>query len=246
MLYLGDCLEEMKKIESGSVDMVLCDLPFGTSLCGWDSILSLKELWSQYDRVCKGPIVLNALPTFSALLINSNFKNYRYSWVWIKSHASNPMQAKRRPLSKHEEILVFNRNNLPKYNPQMENCEPFKSRTGKARARGTQKSEHYGIGAVQELETRNQRYPSTVLNFSSGARWQSVHPTQKPVALLEYLIRTYTNEGDIVLDNTMGSGSTGVACANTGRKFIGIEKDPTYFAIAERRIAEAQIREAAE
>lgn len=238
-LRLGDCLEVMADIPDNSVDLILCDLPYGTTACKWDSVIPFADLWAEYSRICKGAIVLTAAQPFTSALVMSNIQEFRYSWVWNKSHASNPLNAKKRPMAKHEDILVFAKGGMPKYVPQMRKTEPFKTRRG-AKVHGQEQiSEHYGQRSVQEFVVSDEKYPTTDLYFGTGARSKSVHPTQKPVALMEYMIRTYTNEGDTVLDNCMGSGTTGVACANTGRKFIGIERDPGYFEIAQKRIEQA-------
>lgn len=233
MLLLGDCLEEMRKIESGSVDMVMCDLPYGTTQNKWDSIIPLSLLWEQYFRVCNGVIALTATQPFSSSLVMSQPDSFRYEWVWVKTKITGVLNAKRMPVRKHEQILIFQKSGNTIYNAQ--GLLPH----GKKRIDQIKHSSNsYGKRGGKEYTQDFTNWPRDVLEIPSEGK--TVHPTQKPVALLEYLIRTYTNKGDTVLDNTMGSGSTGVACANTGRKFIGIEKDPTYFAIAERRIAEAQ------
>lgn len=230
MLYLGDCLEEMKKIESGSVDMVLCDLPYGTTQNKWDIIIPLDLLWIEYKRICKGVLVFTASQPFTSVLIMSNQKDFSYDWSWKKSRITGVLNAKRQPVRNHESIVVFCAKNKT-YNPQgLIRYDKVTKQGGNSDNYGKRSSESY----VQEFTN----YPRSVLEIPSEG--SKLHPTQKPLALLEYLIRTYTNKNDTVLDNTMGSGSTCVACVNTGRKFIGIEKDPTYFAIAERRIAESQ------
>lgn len=238
-LMHGDCLEMMKLIPDGSVDMVLCDLPYGTTSCKWDAVIPFDQLWKEYGRICKGAVVLTAAQPFTSALVMSNIQEFRYSWVWNKSHASNPLNAKKRPMAKHEDILVFAKGGMPKYTPQMQKTEAFKTRRGAKVGDQKNISEHYGERSVQEFVVSEEKYPTTDLYFGTGARSKSVHPTQKPVALMEYLIRTYTNEGDTVLDNTMGSGTTGVAAVNTGRKLIGIERDDKYFAIAQKRIEDA-------
>lgn len=231
-LYNGDCLEIMPLLPGGSVDMVLCDLPYGTTACKWDSVIPFEPLWSEYRRVCKSSaaIVLTASQPFTTSLIASNLKDFRYCWVWEKTISTNFMLLKKQPGKKHEDIAVFYRKQ-PTYYPQMEAGTPYSDKPRKRTV---------GIHGDAEttknpIENAGTRYPSSVQRFSNGNNG-TVHPTQKPVALMEYLIRTYTNEGDTVLDNTMGSGTTGVACRNTGRNFIGIERDPEYFAIAQKRI----------
>jgi site-specific DNA-methyltransferase (adenine-specific) len=220
----------MKEIEDGSVDMVLCDLPYGTTACAWDSVIRFEDLWREYRRIGKvnAAFVLTASQPFTTELIVSNMREFRYSWVWEKEQGVNFLLAKKQPLKVHEDVCVFYRAQ-PTYNPQMTAGKPYTSGKGNSGE---------VTGSVEKVQTRNEgtRYPRSIQPFK---RETGIHPTQKPVALLEYLIRTYTNEGDTVLDNTMGSGSTGVAAVNTGRSFVGIERDPTYFDIAQKRIAEA-------
>lgn len=219
----------MPSIPDASVDMVLCDLPYGTTACKWDVVIPFAPLWEQYKRVVKrnGAIVLFGSQPFTSLLITSNLRDYRYSWVWDKRLVGNPFVAKYQPLKVHEDICVFAAD-TPTYNPIM--------RTGKMRRKGGGYSK---LWAVEHSTARNdQYYPTSIIEVSNAVRGE--HPTQKPVALCEYLIRTYTNEGDTVLDNTMGSGTTGVACVNTGCNFIGIERDEGYYGIAWERIEAAQ------
>lgn len=238
-LTQGDCLEVMADIPDGSVDLVLCDLPYGTTACKWDAVIPFEPLWEQYKRIAKrnAAIVLTASQPFTTTLIASNIKEFKYSFVWDKITKTNHLNAKKQPLRRTEDICVFYRKQCA-YTPQglikgeFENHRPnhFKYKKGD-KVYGEQK-EHSNISSYTN-------YPDNLLRFSNSNH-NSLHPTQKPVALMEYLIRTYTNEGDVVLDNCMGSGTTGAACVNTGRRFIGIELDPDYFAIAERRIHEAQ------
>ena len=232
-LMFGNCLERMKEIPDGSVDMILCDLPYGTTQNKWDSIIPLDELWNQYERVCTGAIVLTAAQPFTSILIVSNLQNFKYQWVWNKSKVTGVLNAKKQPLRNHEDICVFYQNQ-PTYNPQgVVDCN-IQVSTGVSRGKS---STNYGTIKQTESGKYTQRqtgYPKSVLRIASEGK--TVHPTQKPVELMEYLIRTYTNESDTVLDNTMGSGTTGVACKNTNRKFIGIEMDPTYYGIACGRI----------
>lgn len=225
-LYNGDCLEIMKDIPDKSIDMILCDLPYGTTACKWDIIIPFEPLWEQYKRVIKdnGAIVLFGSEPFSTELRHSNLKWYRYDWVWNKKIAGNPFIAKYQPLKTFENIMVFS-NKKVRYFPQMVKR--------KMRKKGGGKSKLFDVTCTETIN--DLYYPTAILEFSNSNRKQ-VHPTQKPVALLEYLVRTYTNEDDLVLDNCMGSGSTGVACVNTRRSFIGIELDPGYFKIAEERI----------
>lgn len=230
-LYKGDCLEEMKKIEDGSVDMILCDLPYGTTRNKWDSIIPLPELWTHYRRICHGAIVLTAQTPFDKVLGASNLDMLRYEWIWEKPKATGHLNAKRAPMKAHENILVFY-DSLPTYNPQKTAGEPYKG------SGGASKNDNYGgFEAIREGSSDGSRYPRSVQKFQHEVK--PLHPTAKPIILMEYLIRTYTNEGAVVLDNCMGSGSTGVACANTSRKFIGIERDDTYFDIAKSRIEQA-------
>lgn len=233
-LHLGDCLEVMKTIPDGSVDMVLCDLPYGTTSCRWDSVIPFEPLWAEYRRVTKpnAAIVLTASQPFTTTLVSSNIKDFRYSLVWDKVGTTGFATAKVMPLRRHEDICVFYRKK-PAYNPQMEI-------RGSPRKKGGAKTDNGCYGELRSTESYNNTYyPTSVMVFSNASKRGLVHPTQKPVALMEYLIKTYTNEDQVVLDNTMGSGTTGVACMNTGRKFIGIEMDEGYFKIAQQRIEEA-------
>lgn len=225
-LIKGDCLEVMKGIENKSVDMILCDLPYGTTWASWDNKLNMQLLWKEYNRIIKdkGAIVLFSSQPFTTQLINSNLKNYKYTWYWVKNIKGNYLNAKRQPLRQMEEINVFNKHN---YYPQgLIKCNKISRRGSNA----TTTLDNYSNEWYQE----DTGYPSNVLYCDLDK--DKYHSTQKPVSLCEYLIRTYTNEGEIVLDNTMGSGSTGVACINTNRKFIGIELNDEYFDIAYNRI----------
>ena len=229
----GDCLELMKDIPDKSIDMILCDLPYGTTQNKWDSVIPLEPLWEQYKRIIKdnGVIVLTSQGIFTAKLILSNEKWFKYKWVWEKSKATNFLNAKKQPLRKHEDMCVFY-NKQPKYNPQMTEGEPYDKGIRKNQLTGS-----YGEFNPVHVKSEGKRYPTDVVYFKTAESEGKVyHSTQKPVALLEYLIKTYTNEGELVLDNCMGSGSTGVACLNTNRKFIGIELDENYFNIAKERI----------
>ncbi len=232
-LLQGDCLELMKKIPDGSVDLVLCDLPYGTTRNKWDSIIPLDELWEQYHRVIKdnGAIVLFGGEPFTSRLILSNPTNFKYRLTWVKDGYTNFLNAKKQPLRQIEDICVFY-HQQPTYNPQFKDGKPYKQLSGIPKG-------NYDVPHCKRVETINdgKRYPTDFLEF--GKVKKTIHPTQKPVDLLEYLVKTYTNEGDVVLDNCMGSGSTGVACVNTGRKFIGIELDKGYFEIAKERINNA-------
>lgn len=232
-LYNGDCLEIMKNIPDKSVDMILCDLPYGTTQCKWDSIIPFDSLWEQYNRIIKsnGAIVLFGSEPFSSMCRTSNIKQYKYDWVWDKKQAGNVLNAKRQPLKTFENIMVFN---TKTYYPIM--------RKGKLRKKGGLNKQPEIIGKVKlDYTTYNDEYyPTAILEFSNANKRNRLHPTQKPVELLEYLVKTYTNKGETVLDNCMGSGSTGVACLNTNRKFIGIELDEGYYNIAKKRIESAQ------
>lgn len=237
-LMKGDCLEMMKLLPDGSVDMVLCDLPYGTTACKWDAVIPFEPLWAEYYRVLTlaGVIVLNASQPFTTIMIASNLNRFCYSWVWDKKFGANFAQAKRQPLKTHEDICVFSRDGkMPRYEPQMlTRDKPIKLGGNK----GMTSAIPLVTNSSYEGKVYEEKFPDSQLHFSCRDG-RGLHPTQKPVALMEYLIRTYTNEGDTVLDNTMGSGTTGVAAANTGRKFIGIERDDKYFAIAQKRIEEA-------
>jgi site-specific DNA-methyltransferase (adenine-specific) len=243
-LHCGDCLDILPTIPDASVDMVLCDLPYGTTACKWDSVIPFEPLWREYRRVTKpnAAIVLTASQPFTTALIASNLKEFRYCWVWQKDKPSNFAQANRQPLKYHEDVAVFYQAQ-PTYNKQME------PRTGSGAARcgyivdnSRQTSDHISLREAPKMFNPDEKNPSSVQRFSTGRRQDITHPTAKPVALMEYLIRTYTNEGDTVLDNCMGSGTTGVACVNMGRKFIGIEREPSYFAIAQERILNQPLR----
>ncbi len=241
-LLHGDCLDLMKDIPEKSIDMILCDLPYGTTVCKWDNVIPFEPLWEQYTRVIKdnGAIVLFSQLPFGAKLINSQPKLFRYEWIWDKVAPAGFLNAKKMPLRSHENIFVFYKK-LPTYNPQMRTeFEPYKKK------RGASKTGIYPTHQEISRCSAGERHPVDVLCFNSQAKEVSnakrLHPTQKPVALLEYLIKTYTNPGETVLDNCMGSGSTGEACLNTKRHFIGIEKDAKYFEIACKRLEETQKR----
>lgn len=233
MLLHGDCLQLMHQIPDGSVDMILADLPYGTTACKWDNVIPFEPLWRHYWRVLKpnGAVVLFGSEPFSSHLRMSQIKHYKYDWVWDKVLPSGFQIAKYRPMQRHECISVFNRQSI--YYPQKVSQKPRKGKVYTT-SETSPLSQH-------DLQSRHydSKYPQSIVQVYKREAKQH-HPTQKPVALLEYLIKTYTLEGETVLDNTMGSGSTGVACVNTGRKFIGIEQDDKYFAIAQQRIAEAQ------
>jgi len=232
-LMQGDCLERMKEIDSGSVDMILADQPYGTTACKWDSVIDLPLMWEQLKRVIKpnGAIALMAQTPFDKVLGCSNLNMLKYEWVWEKTAATGHLNAKKMPMKAHENILIFY-SKLPTYNPQKTTghkpVNSYTKRNGDGECYGST-IEVSGGGAVD-------RYPRSLQVFKSDKQKNKLHPTQKPVALMEYLIKTYTNEGDTVLDFTMGSGTTGVAAKNFDRKFIGIEMDEGYFDIAKTRI----------
>ena len=233
-LINGDCLEKMRDIPDGSVDMILCDLRYGTTACKWDTVIPFEPLWKEYKRVAKdnAAIVLTASQPFTTALISSNMKDFRYCWVWDKTRGSNFATAKIQPMKSHEDVCVFYKKK-PTYNPQYWFSKPYKTKS-KQRSNPIQGLER-GMSFCHETISENgERYPLSIIQLKKDN--SKVHPTQKPVALMEYLIKTYTNEGDLVLDNCMGSGTTGVACVNTGRRFIGIELDENYFKIAKERI----------
>lgn len=230
-LFQGDCLELMKQIPDGSVDLVLCDLPYGTTSCAWDSVIPFEPLWEHYKRIMKpkGAVVLTASHPFTAALVMSNPSWFRHSWVWDKKSAANVMAAKFGPLKVHEDVLVFSKQ-AGAYSPQMI--------TGRGRWKGGNKRSDgiYSGGVPEDSYWSDQYHPKSIIEFSNANHKGKTHPTQKPVALMEYLIKTYTNPSGTVLDNCMGSGTTGVAAVRNGRFFIGMELDPGYFQIAQDRI----------
>jgi site-specific DNA-methyltransferase (adenine-specific) len=231
-LYNGDCLQIMSRLPSGSVDAIICDLPYGTTACSWDAVIPFDQLWREYRRIAKpnAAIVLTASQPFTSALLMSNVTQFRHAWVWNKAKAANFPQVKRHPLKVHEDVLVFGTSKTL-YSPQM--------REGEVRKKGgySTANRDVAVSAGAPAVVNGLYYPKSILDISiAGNQDAGLHPTQKPVALMEYLIRTYTNPGDVVLDNCMGSGTTGVAAMNTGRRFIGIERDPEYFAICQRRI----------
>ena len=231
-LLPGDCLERMAEIPAGSVDMILCDLPYGTTQNKWDAVISFEHLWPEYRRIIRagGAIILTASQPFTSALIMSNIKEFKYSWVWEKNVASNFMDAKRKPLKVHEDVCVFY-SGKPIYNPQMAGGTPYtQKRSGK-----DDSGSNYGA-IKQRTDTVNDgvRYPKSIIEV---ARETGLHPTQKPVALFEYLIKTYTNEGETVLDNCAGSGTAAVAALNTGRNAILIERDMEYCHTILKRLA---------
>ena len=234
----GDTLELMATLPDGCVDMVLCDLPYGTTACKWDTVIPFEPLWAQYKRLIKknGAIVLFGSQPFTSALVMSNISMFKYQWVWDKvNRPTGYLNAKKQPMRQTEEVLVFYKSQCT-YNPQMTQGAPYI-------ATGSKVSDNYGAQVKTTTVCEDgMRYPRSLLAIAADERGSvgRIHPTQKPVALCEYLIKTYTNEGETVLDNTMGSGTTGVACMNTNRNFIGIERDDKYFAIAKARIEQAQ------
>lgn len=229
-LLSGDCLEIMKSIADKSIDMVLTDPPYGTTRNRWDSVIEFEPMWKELKRITKdnSAICLFSQQPFSSTAVMSNLKMFRYEWIWEKHRATGHLNARKFPLKSHENILIFSKKRH-KYNPQMSKGKPYRSITGSG-------SSNYGKTRPILIDNKGTRYPRTTLRFKNVNTVKQLHPTQKPVELLEYLVKTYTDEGDTVLDFTMGSGSTGVACKNTGRKFIGIEKDLKYFEISKERL----------
>jgi site-specific DNA-methyltransferase (adenine-specific) len=234
-LILGDCLEVMKTISDKSVDLILVDLPYGTTNCKWDLVIPFEPMWAEIERIRKdkAAVVMFAQTPFDKELGHSNIKNLKYEWIWEKTQATGHFNAKKAPMKAHENVLVFYPHNF--YPIKTENHKPVNTYT--KRKEVVNKSSIYG--KVKEDISgggETDRYPRSVQVFKSDKQKSSLHPTQKPVGLLEYLVKTYTVEGETVLDFTMGSGSTGVACKNLNREFIGIEKDEKYFNIAKERL----------
>jgi site-specific DNA-methyltransferase (adenine-specific) len=226
IIFNEDCLEGMKSLPDNSIDMILCDLPYGTTQCKWDSIIPFDKLWEQFHRVIKknGVMALTASQPFTSFVVRSNVKNFKYSWIWEKSKATGYLNAKKRPMNAHEDVLIFSKG-TPRYFPQMTNGEPYNK--GKAHrptdVYGKQKS-------VLVEDKKGIRYPRSVQYFKTAeSEGEVIHPTQKPISLFEYLIRTYSLENEIILDACMGSGSTAIACINTNRKYIGYELDTKYY-----------------
>lgn len=234
-IWLGDCLELMKDIPNNSIDAILCDPPYGSLVCKWDVILPFDKLWEQYKRISKdrAPVILFGSQPFTSLLISSNIEMFRYCWVWDKKKPANFSLAKRQPMKYHEDIIVFGKKS-PNYYPIMVPVEGRKARKGINKG-------YQGFNKGLENPTYldkiyTDKYPSSILEFSNADQTNRIHPTQKPVALLEYLIKTYTNVNDLILDNCAGSGSTLVAAKNTGRQFIGIEKEQKYYDLILKRL----------
>lgn len=240
-LMHGDCLIEMDKIPDASVDMVLCDLPYGTTACAWDSVIPFEPLWEQYRRVTKknAAIVLMACQPFTTMLIASNMAQFKYEWIYEKTNPKGFLSAKHRPLTAHENVVVFCQGTPPFY-PQKWRVPEY-LRTKRKHATAKTAGECYGSRELKRWDDDGTRLPTSVIGFSNRVgRKGNHHPTQKPLALMEYLIKTYTEPGETVLDNCMGSGTTGEGCIITGREFIGIEKNAEYFATAKKRLEEAR------
>lgn len=236
-IHLGDCLELMKELPDKSVDLILCDLPYGvTSRNAWDSIIPLEALWRAYNRIAKdnAAIVLTAIQPFTSHLVLSNETAFKYEWIWEKSTATNFLNAKKQPLRNHESVLVFYRKQV-NYVPQKTHGHVRKVSTAEHK-RDSINTPNYGVHGLTAYDS-TERYPKSVVKFPNDKQKSAIHPTQKPVALFEYLIKTYTNPGDLVLDNCAGSGTTAVACKATGRRFICIEKDPVYWQKAVDRVS---------
>lgn len=242
-LRLGDCLDVMKEIEDNSIDCIICDLPYGTTSCSWDIIIPFEQLWKEYKRVRKDntPIVLFGQEPFSSYLRISNINEYKYDVYWQKERITNIMQVKNRFGKDTETISIFYKKQCT-YNPQMVEYRGAKRGNKVKDGKLGKLVDDSNNKTVFEYNDNGTRYPTQILKFKRDILTSNLHPTQKPVELLEYLIKTYSNENNIILDNCMGSGTTGVACVNTNRSFIGIEKDPTYFEIAKNRIEQAKLR----
>lgn len=238
-IVCGDCLEVMPQLPDKCFDMILCDLPYGTTACKWDTIIPFKPLWEQYKRIIKdrGAIVLTASQPFTSALVMSNVKWFKYEWIWEKSKATGHALSKIRPMKSHENILVFC-NGVETYNPQKVDGKPYISPYSKiGNVYAKKQNAAFNTGSVRYDNINGKRFPRTNLKFKNAYYTDgNLHPTQKPVALFEYLIKTYTNENDIVLDNCIGSGTTAIAAENLGRRWIGIELDPKYVGLANERV----------
>ena len=243
-ILLGDCLELMKGIPDGSIDMILCDLPYGTTACKWDTIIPFGKLWEQYERIIKpnGAIVLTASQPFTSLLVTSNLRLFRYEWIWDKVQPTGALTAKKMPMKQHENILIFYKS-LPTYNRQMTERKKEDLRLNAVKNKNNQKT-NFGYEHTGGVEMKYAKdydptkvNPKSILIYSKQpTRKKNLHPTQNPVALFEYLIKTYTNENEVVLDNTAGSGTTAIACLNTNRQFIVMEKEEKYHEIIKQRV----------
>jgi site-specific DNA-methyltransferase (adenine-specific) len=235
-LRLGDCLDILPNLPDMCADAIITDVPYGTTACKWDVIIPLDKMWAQVKRLCKGAFVTTSSQPFTSVLIMSNLDWFKYEWVWDKVNQSGHLNAKKMPLKQHENVLVFSKNKHT-YNPQMYPAPKWsRGRYAINRSKGTSKDGVYGIKKLLDSEGAKLAYPKSIINVGGTRQADKIHPTQKSIKLYEYLIKTYTNPGDVVLDFCMGSGTTGVACVNTGRSFIGIEKERDYFEIASRRI----------
>lgn len=245
-IYNGDCLELMKEIPIGSIDMILCDLPYGTTACKWDTIIPFSELWTQYERIIKpnGAIVLTASQPFTSALVMSNPKMFKYEWIWEKAVGSNFAALKYQPMKEHENILVFGKGTTI-YNPIKEERKGSgkqRQKAGYANSKATAKTGQF-IGGIMDATKRTNdydelRYPSSIQYFNNRDKDRGMHPTQKPTELFEYLIKTYTNEGDLILDNCAGSCTTAIAALNTNRNYICMEKEERYYNIGLKRVKE--------
>lgn len=242
-LLHGDCLEQFLNIPDKCVDLVLTDPPYGTTACKWDSVIPFEPMWKQVWRVLKpnGAAVFTASQPFTSALVMSQIEMFKYDWCWRKPKGTGHLNAKKMPMRDKEDVLVFYHKQCV-YNPQFTPGTPYKNKAGKDHASSSSMSDCYGGYSNYREDNDGRRYPKQVIEFGVVERG-TLHPTQKPVALMEYLIKTYTNEEETVLDFTMGSGTTGVACKNTGRNFIGIERDEKYFKIAQERILGVQQEE---
>ena len=238
-LLEGDCLKRMTEIPDNSVHLICADLPYGTTLCAWDTVIPFEPLWEQYKRILSpsGCVLLFGNNPFTASLVMSNPKWYKQTLIWDKNKCGSPALAKIRPMQVHEDIVVFAPGRTT-YNPQMEEGEPYSRKSSNPEGYVGKANNHkYGMKPRTEFTNTGTRYPKNIIRIGRDfSAQQQVHPAQKPVPLYEYLIKTYSNEGDTVLDNVMGSGASGMAAVNTGRNYIGIESDPTYFEIAWNRI----------
>src|SRR5574344_1255576 len=232
-IYNMDCLEGMKLIDDKSIDCIICDLPYGTTQCKWDTIIPFEPLWEQYNRIIKdnGAIVLFGSEPFSSTLRLSNIKYYKYDWIWDKVKGTGSLNAKRQPMRNHELISVFYKKQCI-YNPQ----KTYGHKMKKSYRSKDLQTDVYGEMKNDYTYESTERYPRSIQVFSTDTQNSSLHPTQKPVALIEYLIKTYTNEGELILDNCIGSGTTAVSCVNTGRNYLGFEKEKEYFDIAVKRV----------
>jgi site-specific DNA-methyltransferase (adenine-specific) len=245
-ILLGDCLELMKDIPNGRIDMILCDLPYGTTACKWDTIIPFDKLWEQYERIIKpnGAIVLTSSQPFTSALVMSNPKLFKYEWIWQKAVGSNFAALKYQPMKEHENILVFGKGTTI-YNPIKEERKGSgkqRQKAGYANSKATAKTGQF-IGGIMDATKRTNdydelRYPSSIQYFNNRDKDRGMHPTQKPTELFEYLIKTYTNEGELILDNCAGSGTTAIACLNTKRQFIVMEKEQKYCDIILKRVGD--------